>query len=190
MNDENYGRWITLKEEMMACSGCEFSSENRILDSGDRSARIMIVNDRPTDKECEENLMFCDTVGEYVDGMLTLVGIPPQSVYKTALVNCAGDGVLKSEYIGACIKCLRNQFKLVRPEIVICLGSRVAKTLIGDDFVLSRDHGKMINKGKVMFMGVPHPSSIKYNSATRDVILGDFINLQEFCKTYPEFRNL
>lgn len=190
MNDENYGIWITLKEEMMACSGCYLKSDNRILDSGDRTARIMIVNDRPSDTECQTGNMFSGTVGEYVDGMLSLIGISPDSVYKTALVNCASSETLKSEAINICIKCLRNQFKLVRPEIVICLGSRVSKVLIGDDFVLSRDHGKMINKGKVMFMGVPHPSSIKYNDDVRDAILGDFMVLQEFCKTYPEFRNL
>ena len=190
MNDENYSRWITLKEEMTACTGCSFGVEKRILDSGNRTARIMIVNDRPTEPECEEKSMFSGTVGEYVDGMLRLVGIDPTSVYKTALVNCAGVGNLKSEHITACIKCLRNQFKLVRPEIVICLGARVAKTLIGEDFVLNRDHGKMINKGNVMFMGVPHPSSIKYNPDIRDTILGDFMQLEEFCKTYPEFRNL
>ena len=190
MNDENYGKWITLKEEMMACTGCYINSKNRILDSGNRNARIMIVNDRPTIQECESGRLFHGTVGEYIDGMLTLIGIDPDSVYKTTLVNCETDVPLKKEAIDACIKCLRNQFKLVYPEIVICLGSRVAKALIGEDFVLGRDHGKMINKGKVMFMGVPHPSSFKYNEDMRDTLLGDFLALREFCKTYPEFRNL
>ena len=190
MNDENYSKWVTLKEEMLACTGCYINAKHRILDSGNRTARIMIVNDKPTVAECENGSMFCDVVGEFVDGILTLADIPPESVYKTALVNCAVDSPLKKPAIDACIKCLRNQFKLVRPEIVICLGTRVAKTLIGEDFVLTRDHGKFINKGNVMFMGVPHPTSFKYDESAKDTMLGDFLVLREFCKTYPEFKGL
>lgn len=184
---DTFNQWMILKDEVKACKGCYLTSETKLLDRGNRDARIMIVGDAPTSEDVKANRLFAGTNGKLLDGILKLVDIDPEQVYITSLVNCPSSKAPKPQAIDTCIKCLRKQFQLVKPEIVICLGSIVAKKLISPDFKLSRDHGMLTPKGKVMFMGTYHPASVNYNSGFRHQILGDFIKIQEFCRVYPPF---
>lgn len=186
---DNYGDWITLKEEVTRCKGCSLSSGQRILDFGNRDARIMIVGDKPCLNAKGEAEILSSDAKSYVEETLALFDIDPKSVYITNLVNCAAPlyQKIKKDDLSACIKCLRKQFSLVKPEIVVCLGVLASKTLIDKDFDLKENHGKTINKGKVMFMGTFHPNSFSYDTENRDAFLSDFAELYKFCKTYPPY---
>lgn len=186
---DKYGEWITLKEEVKNCRGCELSCSERVLDYGDRKARIMIVGDRPTANDAEKGRPFSGKMGEYIEETLMLLDIDPKNVYYTNLVNCAPPNYqrVKMADVESCIKCLRKQFLLVRPEIVVCLGSLACKTLIDKDFSLSSNHGKPITKGKVMFLGTYHPSVFSYDTQKRDIFLSDMAELKNFCIRYPSY---
>ena len=186
---DNYGDWITLKEEVKRCKGCELCSSQRVLDKGNRDARIMIVGDKPTVNVKGEAEVLSKDALTYVEETLALFDIDPKSVYITNLVNCAAPLYqrIKKSDLEACIKCLRKQFSLVKPEIVLCLGTLAAKTLIDKNFNLAENHGNPINKGKVMFMATFHPNSFGYDTDNRDAFLSDITELYKFCKTYPPY---
>ncbi len=189
--DDSFDKWITLKNQMKACGSCYLKSEKRLLDNGNRKARIMIVGDIPTIDDLEKQTVFGGETGKYINGLLEFIGIEPTDVYMTYLVNCNGIGAKapKTEAIDVCIKCLRAQFSLIRPEIVITLGRIASQTLISKDFVLGRDHGKFFNKGKVMFMGTYNPSSFLYDKKLSKIMLDDFLALKDFCDVYPPYKN-
>ena len=184
---DTFNQWMILKDEVKACKGCYLTCDTKLLDRGNKEARIMIVSDAPSQEDVKLNRLLSGNNGDLLDGILNLVDIEPEKVYVTSLVNCPSNKAPKPQAIDTCIKCLRKQFQLVKPEIVVCLGSIVSKKLISPDFKLSRDHGILTPKGKVMFMGTDHPSAVNYDSQLRHHILGDFIKLQEFCRVYPPF---
>ncbi len=187
--DDSFDKWITLKEKVNRCSGCYLKSEKRLLDNGNRKARIMIVGDIPSKEALESGKVFEGEIGKYINGLLEVIGINPEDVYMTYLVNCNAHGakVPKAEALEVCIKCLRNQFSLIRPEIVITLGRLASKTLINPDFVLTRDHGKLFDKGKVMFMGTYNPTAFAYDKKLSKILLDDFMVIKEFCDVYPPY---
>lgn len=186
---DNFEHWVTLKEETQNCKGCNLSSSNRVLDYGNRNARIMIVGDKPVTTNSNDGAVFDNTTLEYIEKTLSLFDIEPNSVYMTNLINCVPPPYyrLKFKDVDSCLNCLRKQFRLVSPEIVLCLGSICCKKLIDKSFNLNEEHGKTINKGKVMFMGTFHPSTFHYNTANRDAFLADIAALYKFCKTYPAY---
>ncbi len=188
---DTFNQWMILKDEVNACKGCYLASKSKLLHRGNTEARIMIIGDAPTSQDIKENRILSDNTGKYLDGMLKLIDIDPEEVYITSLVNCpTGGKAPKPAAIEACIKCLRKQFQLVKPEIVICLGSVVARQLIDPKFTLQKDHGVLISRGKVMFMGTYHPSAFYYNQSLKDAMLGDFMKIRDFCNTYPPYSNL
>ncbi len=185
---DTFNQWMILKNEVAACKSCYLTSEAKLLDRGNRNARIMIVGDAPTAQDIKENRILSGNTGNYLDGILQLIDLEPEEVYITTLVNCpTGGKAPKAPAIEACIKCLRKQFLLLKPEIVICLGSIVSRNLIDKEFKLERDHGKLISKGNVMFMGTYHPNSFFYNPNLKDEMLGDFLKIKEFCDIYPPY---
>lgn len=188
---DTFNQWMILKDEVAKCTGCYLTSKSKLLHRGNTSARIMIIGDSPTNEDIKEGRILSGNTGKYVDGMLKLMDINPDEVYFTALVNCTTGGKApKPAAIEACIKCLRKQFQLVKPEIVICLGSIASRYIIDKGFRLERDHGKLISKGKVMFMGTYHPSAFFYTPDLKNTMLQDFMKIKEFCDTYPPYSNL
>lgn len=188
---DTFNQWMILKDEVNSCKGCYLSSKSKLLHRGNQDARIMIVGDGPSPDDIKEGRILSGNTGKYLDGMLRLIDIDPEEVYVTCLVNCPTNGKApKPAAIDACIKCLRKQFLLVKPEIVICLGSVASRQLIDPAFTLEKDHGNLVAKGKVMFMGTYHPSAFYYNQGLKDSMLGDFMKIREFCDTYPPYSNL
>lgn len=184
---DTYGSWIDLKNEVFNCLNCEHSAKNRLFDCGNRSARIMIVGDCPNDEDSKNGRLFSAAAGEYIFKTLELLDLDKDSVYLTNLIKCNIKKTLplKKEDSVECIKYLRRQFLLVKPEIVICLGEYVSKILISEDFLLYKMHGRIISKGKTMFMGTYHPDSFFNDTLKRDCFLGDMAEIKEFCNTYP-----
>ena len=55
---------------------------------------------------------------------------------------------------------LRNQYALIRPKIVVCLGRIAANALIHQNFKITKEHGKWFDKDGVKFIAMYHPSAL------------------------------
>jgi DNA polymerase len=63
--------------------------------------------------------------------------------------------------IAACLDWLEAEIKLLRPRVIVCLGATAAKALLGRDFRVSVERGRLIEGGIAPFMlATVHPSSI------------------------------
>ena len=82
----------------------------------------------------------------------------------------------------ACIDYLRGQFKLLKPKIVVCLGRISAGRLIGEDFKISRDHGKWYDKDGVRFMALYHPAALLRDPRRRPETFVDLKELERGIK--------
>ena len=85
----------------------------------------------------------------------------------------------KPEETESCIQWLREQTKLIRPKIIVCLGRISAQRLIDKDFKVTKQHGQFIEKGGILFMGTFHPAALLRNPNQKPDALEDFIALKE-----------
>ena len=60
----------------------------------------------------------------------------------------------------ACMPYLRQQVALVRPKIIVCLGSTPTRALLGDQMRITRDRGVWQLKKGVWFMPTYHPAAL------------------------------
>ena len=79
----------------------------------------------------------------------------------------------------ACLPWLREQFRLIRPKIVVCLGRIAAQRLIRPDFSVTKEHGQFIEKNGVLFMATLHPAALLRNPKQKPMAFGDFVALRE-----------
>ena len=79
----------------------------------------------------------------------------------------------------ACLPWLREQFRLLRPKIVVCLGRIAAQQMIRPDFSVTREHGQFFDKDGVLFMGTFHPAALLRNPNNKPVAFEDFVALRE-----------
>ena len=78
-----------------------------------------------------------------------------------------------------CLQYLREQVRLIRPKMIICLGRIAAQKLIYPNFKVTKQHGEWTEKNGVLMMGTFHPASLLRNPAQKPAALEDFMKIRD-----------
>ena len=71
--------------------------------------------------------------------------------------------------IAACLPWLEKEIELIKPEILVCLGATAAQTLLGRDFKVSVQRGRIVPcKFAAHALATVHPSSILRQPTSED----------------------
>ena len=97
-----------------------------------------------------------------VDDALEAVGMTREQVYICNIVKCRPpqNRVPEPDERSACMPYLRQQVALVRPKVIVCLGSTPTRALLGDHMRITRDRGVWQLKKGVWFMPTYHPAAL------------------------------
>ena len=172
-----------LEAKIQKCCNCILckTRTHTVTGRGNEKADVMFVGEAPGEHEDEFGKPFVGDAGRLLSLYLKAVGIDEKQVYICNILKCRPpqnrDPLPEEE--DACIGFLREQVKLVRPKIIVCLGRVAAKRLISPDFQVTKDHGKWYEKGSFRLMGVYHPSALLRDSTKREDMLKDLSALAE-----------
>jgi DNA polymerase len=74
---------------------------------------------------------------------------------------------------------LREQVRLIRPKIIVCLGRISAKRLIKQDFMITKEHGIFFEKNGCTICAVYHPSALLRDPRKKEDMLIDMQKIKE-----------
>lgn len=119
-----------LQQECLACRRCGLCETRHsvVFGQGVAHAEVMLVGEGPGANEDEQGLPFVGKSGQLLDHYLEAVDLSrDKNVYIANIVKCRPPQNRDPlpEESAACMPWLRQQFQLIRPKIVVCLG-RVA----------------------------------------------------------------
>lgn len=60
----------------------------------------------------------------------------------------------------ACLDYLRNQVMLVKPKIIVLLGSVALKNILGKEYGITASRGKWIERKDILYMPTWHPAAL------------------------------
>jgi DNA polymerase len=115
---------------------------------------------------------FVGPAGRLLDEALVEAGIDRSEVYVTNVVKhfkweAAQRGKRRihkkprQSEIEACRPWLDAELKVVKPQVLVCLGASAAQALLGKNFRVTRDRGKLIPSALAPHvLATTHPSSI------------------------------
>ena len=182
-----YENFEELKKDCFSCQKCSLGNTrtNLVFGVGNESADILFVGEGPGENEDLQGEPFVGKAGKLLDKYLEVIGLSRQkNIYIANIVKCRPpqnrDPLEKEQE--ACINWLREQTKLIKPKIIVCLGRIAATRLISPDFKVTREHGQFIKKGNIYFMGTFHPAALLRNEAQKADALSDFQKLREKMK--------
>jgi len=164
----------TLRRAASSCKACDLwkAATQTVFGRGPSKARIMFVGEQPGDQEDRVGRPFVGPAGRLLDQALAEAGIDRSEVYVTNVVkhfkwSPAERGKRrihkKPRYseIQACRPWLDAELDLVKPQVLVCLGASAAQALLGKDFRVSRQRGKLIESSLAAHVvATVHPSSI------------------------------
>ena len=90
------------------------------------------------------------------------LGINRDDIYIANVVKCRppnNRNPEKDEEM-ACLDYLRNQVILVKPKIIVLLGSVALKAILGNEYSITSSRGKWIEKKGILYMPTFHPAAL------------------------------
>lgn len=176
-------RFSELEEKCRACRGCSLAETrtNCVFGVGDRDARLMFVGEAPGEKEDLQGIPFVGRAGQLLDRYLFAVDIKREDVYIANILKCRpphNRDPLPAEE-DACIGFLREQVRLIRPRVIVCLGRIAAMRLISPDFKITRDHGTWYERGGFLMTAVYHPAALLRDPRKKGDMLADMKKIKE-----------
>lgn len=182
-----YETWEQLKNDCMKCEKCDLckTRTNLVFGVGNENAEVLFVGEGPGKNEDLQGEPFVGRGGQLLDKFLDAVDLDrKKNIYIANIVKCRppeNRDPLPEEQDG-CIQWLREQTRLLKPKIIVCLGRISAKKLISNDFMVTKQHGQFIEKGGILFMGTFHPAALLRNPNQKPDALEDFLALKEKIK--------
>ena len=88
--------------------------------------------------------------------------IDRSKVYIANIVKCRppSNRVPTDEEAASCLNYLRNQVVLVKPKIIVLLGSTALKNILGKEYGITSARGKWIEKKGILYMPTWHPAAL------------------------------
>ncbi len=176
-------RWSALEERCKSCHACPLGDTrtNCVFGTGSRNARLMFVGEAPGEQEDISGVPFVGRAGQLLDRYLYAVDIPREDVYIANILKCRppkNRDPLPAEE-DACIEYLREQVRLIRPEIIVCLGRIAAMRLIKPDFKITQEHGVWFERGDFALTAVFHPAALLRDPRRKEDMLSDMKKIKE-----------
>lgn len=186
-----YADFESLKKDCSACKKCPLGETrtNLVFGVGNERAEVMFIGEGPGYNEDMQGEPFVGRGGQLLDKFLEYIDLDRhKNIYIANMVKCRPpenrDPTEKEQDL--CIEWLREQTRLIRPKIMVCLGRISAQRLISKDFRVTVQHGQFIEKGGILFMGTFHPAALLRNPNNKPAALEDFIALREKIKEVCE----
>ena len=170
---------LALENECKNCYKCPLGKgrTNLVFGMGNENAGIMFVGEEPGEQEDLQGLPFVGKSGRLLDLYLSLLDLDRnKNVYIANMVKCRPphNRDPKPEETEVCLGYLRRQVKLIKPQIIVCLGRIAAQRLISPDFRVTKQHGEFFKKGEIYMMGTFHPAALLRDESKKKDALEDF----------------
>lgn len=175
--EEKERSFAALKATCENCAKCPLgvTKTNSVLGCGSHSAKLMFVGEAPGETEDQTGIPFTGKAGKLLDLYLEAVGISREEVYICNILKCRPprnrDPLPEEEE--ACMDYLREQTRLIRPKLIVCLGRISAARLIHPDYKITREHGSWVKKGAFEMTAVYHPSALLRDPSKREEMFTD-----------------
>jgi DNA polymerase len=167
--DEELGR---VRDEARKCTACPLwkHATQTVFGEGPAAARVLLVGEQPGDQEDRQGRPFVGPAGQLLDRALDAAGVDRDSVFVTNVVKhfkwvLRGKRRLHKKpiqrEIDACIQWLEREIATVRPQIIVCLGATAAQALLGRQFRVTAQRGRLVpSKLASHVFATIHPSAI------------------------------
>ena len=134
--------WELFEKQVAECRLCSLCQHirNKVPGQGDRNAPLMLIGQGPGQTEDEEGLAFVGAAGQLLTRMLEAIQLPRDRVYICNIVKCRppNNRVPTPEEAEACRIHLRMQTWLIKPKVIVLLGSTAAKNILDPDIRITR----------------------------------------------------
>ena len=167
-----------LKAECLACRKCKIGGcvlfgkcVSNVFSNMNESARICVVGQNPGSIEVEQGQPFVGVSGKFFDKAIAdVLGMTRDDLYITNTSKCLtpNNRMPHTEEVDNCRYFLDREIEILKPKLVVALGSSAFKQLTGMGGIM-KHHGNPIISIRYRVPVIPllHPSPLNMNDPNK-----------------------
>lgn len=159
-----FNNWEELEAEAKQCTKCKLckNRNNVVFGTGNKNATLMFIGEGPGADEDIQGIPFVGKAGKLMNLAFEVIGLKREDVYIANIVKCRPPSNRNPEddEATACLDYLRNQVILVKPKIIVLLGSIALKNILGKEYGITASRGKWVEKRGILYMPTWHPAAL------------------------------
>lgn len=150
------------------CRRCKLWHErtNLVFGEGSSQAQLVFVGDGPGDEEDRAGRPIMGAAGNLLTRIIENgMGLSRDDVYICNVIKCKLPDIRDPERdeIEACMPFLRQQLRIIEPEVICVLGQIAGQALLGKSFQITQERGRWHSFMDIPVMPTFHPAYILGN---------------------------
>lgn len=166
-----------LENSIVNCQKCKLCKgrNNIVFGVGKHNADIMFIGEGPGADEDRQGEPFVGRAGKLMNMALEIIGLKREEIYIANIVKCRPPGNRNPEVdeVNACLNYLRNQVMLVKPKIIVLLGSVALQNILGKEYKITASRGHWIEHKGILYMPTWHPAALLRDEAKKINFIND-----------------
>ena len=155
-----------LRDKISEIKNCKLkeNASNLVFSDGNPDSKVMIIGEGPGANEDKEGFPFVGRAGQLLDKMLHAINLNRKNVYITNVVNYRPPENRKptDKEVERYLPYLKKHIEIVKPKIILLLGSTAMNAILKGADVISKMRGKWhiieINNLKIYSIISFHPA--------------------------------
>jgi DNA polymerase len=163
--------------EIAGCTRCRLAEGRTqvVFGVGNANAELMFVGEAPGFHEDKQGYPFVGQAGKLLDQLLGGIGMSREDVYIANVIKCRPPGNRNPEQdeVDTCEPFLFQQIDIIKPKVIVALGTFAARTLLRTLDPISRLRGRVYDYRGAKLIPTFHPAFLLRNPAAKREVWED-----------------
>jgi len=180
----------SIREDIGECTRCKLCTLGRkqiVFGVGNPHADLMFVGEAPGRDEDIQGIPFVGRAGQKLTQIIEAIGLTRDDVYIANVIKCRPPENRNPEpdEVEKCEPFLFRQIDLIKPKVIVALGTFAARSLLKTDAPISRLRGRVYEYRGAQLIPTFHPAYLLRNPSCRREVWEDMKKVRELLKDRP-----
>jgi DNA polymerase len=156
-----------IRKVMGNCTRCKlcFGRKNIVFGVGNPNADLVFIGEAPGRDEDIKGEPFVGRAGQLLTKIIEAMNFKREDVYIANITKCRPPENRNPEpdEVASCIPFLIRQAELIKPKVIVCLGSVATQNLLGTEEKITTMRGKFTSWQGIPVMPTYHPAFLLRN---------------------------
>jgi uracil-DNA glycosylase family 4 len=181
---------IAIREDIGDCTRCKLCRLGRtqiVFGVGNPNADLMFVGEAPGRDEDIQGFPFVGRAGQKLTQIIEAIGLKREDVYIANVIKCRPPENRNPEpdEVEQCEQFLFRQIDVIKPKVVVALGTFAARSLLKTADPISRLRGRVYEYRGAKLVPTFHPAFLLRNPSCRREVWEDMKKVRALLNAEP-----
>jgi DNA polymerase len=179
-----------IRQDIGECTRCKLHQHrtNIVFGEGNPEADLVFIGEGPGADEDATGRPFVGRAGQLLDKIISAIGMKRDEVYISNVVKCRppGNRTPERDETATCEQFLFRQLALIRPKVIVALGSPAFQCLLRTKETISRSRGQWREWNGVKVMPTFHPAYLLRTPEKKREVWDDMKKVRDYLSSLSD----